>query len=127
MRIKLNKQLVVFVFGLLLVVGGASLYTGNNARKPTVAGVSTVKASSSGQTSNIGYKGHDGQSALDGLKQAANVQTKQSSLGEYVVAINGNDGGGKKYWMFYVNGQESSVGAAAYVTKSTDNIEWKLQ
>lgn len=73
------------------------------------------------------YHGNDGQTALDGLKAVAHVVTKQSSYGEYVVSINGSDGGGKKYWLFYVNGKEASSGAGTYVTKASDTIEWRLQ
>ncbi|MGH7234405.1 MAG: DUF4430 domain-containing protein, partial [Candidatus Saccharimonadales bacterium] len=32
-----------------------------------------------------------------------------------------------KYWTFYVNGKEASVGASSYVTKNSDRLTWKLQ
>lgn len=78
-------------------------------------------------TTKLTYRGEDGKTALELLKTHANVQTKTSSLGEYVTAINGNDGGGKKYWIFYVNGKESQEGAGAYVTHNGDVIQWRLQ
>lgn len=78
-------------------------------------------------TEFVSYKGVDGKSALELLKGQARVETKSSSLGEYVTSINGNDGGGQKYWMFYVDGKEATVGADAYMTKNSETIEWKLQ
>ena len=79
------------------------------------------------QTTEVSYQGQNGVDALTLLKKHAQVTTKTSSLGEYVTAINGNNGGGSKYWIFYVNGQEAQVGAGAYITKNADNIQWKLQ
>ena len=79
------------------------------------------------KTESISYRGEDGKTALELLKTNATAVTKTSSIGEYVTSINGNDGGGKKYWLFFVDGKESSLGAGAYVTKSGENIEWKLQ
>ena len=84
----------------------------------------------------VSYRGVDGKTALELLKTHAKIQTKTSSLGDFVVAINGNDGGamnqtvrggGKKYWIYYINHKEAQVGAGAYTTKNGDVIEWKLQ
>ena len=75
----------------------------------------------------VSYRGVDGKTALELLKTHAKVQTKTSSLGDFVVAINGNDGGGKKYWIYYINHKEAQAGAGAYTTKNDDVIEWKLQ
>jgi hypothetical protein len=45
-----------------------------------------------------------------------------------VDSINGTTSGtGGKYWSFYVNGQQASIGAGAYTTKTGDKIEWKFQ
>jgi hypothetical protein len=44
-----------------------------------------------------------------------------------VTSIDGTFGNGPKYWTFYVNGKQADVGASSYVTKSSDNIMWKLQ
>lgn len=79
------------------------------------------------QTTQISYNGQTGIDALQLLKNHAVVVTKHYSFGDMVTSINGTVGKGPKYWTFYVNGQEASVGAGSYVTKSTDTIMWKLQ
>lgn len=78
-------------------------------------------------TTYVSYQGEDDKTALELLKANADAKTETSSLGEYVTAINGNDGGGTKYWLFYIDGKESVVGAGAYITKNGELIEWKLQ
>lgn len=120
-----KKLIVAGVIAVFLLVGagGLLLHKPNNPR-PSVLGAATVQQQ---PITVLRYQGTDGKTALALLKLRATVVTKQSSYGEYVVSINGSDGGGKKYWIFYVNGQEASVGAGAYVTKSTDKIEWRLQ
>jgi len=76
----------------------------------------------------VSYAGQDGKTAMELLKaNVPNVKTKTSSIGEFVESINGKDGGGTKYWSFYINGEMSQVGAGSYQTKSTDKTEWKLQ
>ena len=79
------------------------------------------------QTTYIKYQGQAGVNALALLKKHASVITKHYSFGDQVTAINGSTGNGPKYWTFYVNGKEASVGAGAYVTKTSDSISWKLQ
>lgn len=86
---------------------------------------SEVTVSEDGAT--ISYPGEDGKTALQLLKEKTHVNTKDSSFGEYVTAINGDDGGGSQYWLFYVNDAAATVGAGDYVTNSGDNVEWRLE
>lgn len=79
------------------------------------------------QTTQISYQGENGQNALVLLERHADVQVKHYSFGDMVTSINGTPGNGPKYWIFYVNGQEASVGAGSYITKNSDTISWKLQ
>lgn len=123
-----KKTLISAVALLVIAGGGVGLWLHNDSssnKSTTNTSQSTVAKPV--QTTSISYKGEDGQNALALLKKHAQVQTKTSSLGDYVTSVNGNDGGGSKYWMFYVNGQESQVGAGTYVTKNSDQIQWKLQ
>ena len=46
-------------------------------------------------------------------------------LGYFVEEINGVGGGQGKYWIYYVNGKEASVGIKDYVVKEGDIISWK--
>lgn len=124
-QILTTKTITLAVAGLVLISGaGISLWsnTVDDSPKKTESSVSTKT-----QTEKLTYQGEDGKSALQLLKKHAKVETKSSSLGEYVVSINGSDGDGKKYWLYYVNDQEANVGAGAYITRNSDKIEWKLQ
>lgn len=83
---------------------------------------------------SVAYKGVTGRTVLDLLKSQVNdgtitaVQTKDSSLGEYVESISGVVGGTDgKYWLFYVNGEPAMVGASEYVTEDGDTIEWRFE
>jgi len=121
---QLTKSKIAILAGvLIIIVAGAGIDVAAHHQTST----KTVTVTQQAPTTHLAYRGQDGKTALALLKQHATVVTKSSSLGEYVVSINGNNGGGSKYWIFYVNGQESQVGADAYTTKNTDLVQWKLQ
>lgn len=122
-----TKTLVVSAVVLIGAIGGGIWYRQTNQTPPAKQAATQTAVVTPQKTESISYKGEDGKTALELLKNHAQVQTKTSSIGEYVTAINGNDGGGKKYWLFFVDGKESSVGAGAYITKAGENIKWKLQ
>lgn len=77
----------------------------------------------------VTYSGVDGQSALSLVKQYTTVETEEyTGIGEYVVSINGVKADStNNFWGFYVNGEQAQVGAADYVTKNGDQIEWRLE
>lgn len=76
----------------------------------------------------VSYKGEDGKNALELLKQSYDVETKTyEGIGELATAINGVRADSKHFWSFYVDGRQSSVGAGAYMTKSTEVISWKFE
>ncbi len=117
----------IVVIAAILALGGSVLFWQIRDAKPVNAPPSAPPATQQVKTENVTYQGEDGKTALELLKAHAQVETKTSSLGELVTAINGNDGGGTKFWLFYVNGVESQVGAGAYMTKTGETIEWKLK
>lgn len=122
---------IIILTSLFVVLAGASggvwYQSDHQASKPVQASTPTPEAKPATKTDHITYQGEEGKTALVLLKTRAKVVVKSSSLGDYVTSVNGNDGGGKKYWLFYVNGKEADTGAGAYITKATDTIEWKLQ
>lgn len=77
----------------------------------------------------VEYKGENGKTALELLKvnYPGKVETKSTSFGEFVSAINGITPDDNHFWSFYVNGQLSNEGAGTYKTKDTDTITWKLE
>lgn len=117
---------------LVVAAGGVAYWHGHKKAyqapaAPYTASTAATASTKEVPTTDVNYQGEDGKTALELLKKHAKVQTKTSSMGEFVTSINGNDGGGKKYWTFYLNGQMAQEGAGAYVSKSTDKIEWRLQ
>lgn len=48
-------------------------------------------------------------------------------LGTFIDSINGKMGGGGLYWILYVNGKSSDLGASAVIVKANDVIEWKYE
>ncbi|HUD20795.1 MAG TPA: DUF4430 domain-containing protein [Candidatus Saccharimonadales bacterium] len=75
----------------------------------------------------VALDGQDNVTALNLLKASHQVQTEQTSLGEYITGIDGVTPNSNQFWAFYVNGQMADVGADSYVTKSTDRIVFSLQ
>lgn len=76
----------------------------------------------------VNYQGVEGQNALELLKQTHKVQTKTyEGLGELVTGIDGVTPDTKHFWAFYVNGEQSQVGAGSYTAKAADKLMWKLE
>ena len=108
-----------YILAALILVFGLALIREGYQNKP---------ASSVEQTNQITYQGQDGKNALEILKSNYQVATSTSAgLGEFVNEIDGVKPGQNQYWAFYVNGSLASVGADSYVTRSGDNITWKLE
>lgn len=127
-----SKKILTVITGLVVaIIASTALVVSTNQPKVEVSVSETGKQNvhaAQVQSDRIEYKGQDGKTALELLKQKTEVITKQSSYGEYVDSINGLSGGSQgKYWSFYVNGAMASVGAGDYTTKSSDVIEWKFQ
>jgi len=117
------KRSGIFVLVIVLAAMGV-LGFAHRTKAPSDTSTAVTQS-----TNTISYQGEDAKNALDLLKSHATVETTTDpSLGEYVTSVNGVKGGtNNKYWIMYVNGQSSSVGASDYVTKSTDTIEWKFE
>jgi hypothetical protein len=49
------------------------------------------------------------------------------SLGIFVEEINDINGTPGKYWIYYINGKEASIGISKYILKSGDVISWKQE
>jgi uncharacterized protein YxeA len=139
------KKLLVAIAAVLVLAGGATgLYVANqDDPKQAQQSTQTDQSQKSTQTSEstqsqktkeektaeaVTYKGVEGKNALELLKASHKVETKTyEGMGELVTSIDGVTPDSKHFWAFYVNGQQSQVGASSYTTKATDNIEWKLE
>lgn len=119
------KKLEIFVIIAIVAVIGI-IYA--FSQKPTFTPTTNNRPVQQVPTTTIKYQGIDGKTALELLKSSHTVTTKQFSFGEMVTGIDGESpDANKAFWAFYVNGAQAQVGAGAYVTKSSDAIEWKLE
>src|SRR3972149_9844105 len=102
-RLALKTNILPLLVLAILITGVVGAVISQNASpRPEL----TIQQS---QTVAISYRGEDGKTALELVKKHAKVETKSYSFGELVTAINSNDGGGKKYWLYFVNGKEANV------------------
>lgn len=127
---KANKKIVSIVTAAVITIGvaGGVVAWQNNSDKKTDNTQTSTAVVEKQKTDNVTYDGVTGKSALELLKSNATVVTKNDpSLGEYVVSINGEDGNGSKYWLYYVDGKAATVGAGEYKTKTGEKIEWRLE
>ena len=130
-----GQKIVLYAGIALIIVGFAGLVGGSEPTsdmpEQTVAANSS-QASVTRVTSNedgtvVTYQGVEGQDAISLLKAGAEVVTEDSTLGEYVVAINGVSQTDTEYWLFYVDGQAVPERAADYVSRGGETIEWRLE
>lgn len=69
-----------------------------------------------------------GENVLDIVRRSKQVAVKEYSYGMLVESIDGvKNGTASKYWLYSVNGKESTVAAAEYIVKPSDRIEWKFK
>jgi hypothetical protein len=64
--------------------------------------------------------------SLDTSDPALKLTTKEyAGLGTLVTGMGGKENGtGKEYWQYKVNGVMPQIGASAYVLKNGDTVEW---
>jgi hypothetical protein len=122
-RTAILKTTIISAAVIIAGAGGAAWTHVANSPSHKV----TITTNSQHRLTQLSYRGEQGRDALQLLKEHARVQTKHYSFGDMVLAINGVQGNGPKYWTFYINGHEATVGAGAYQSKNTDTLSWKLQ
>ena len=81
---------------------------------------------------NYSVKTEEGSSVYDAMKNIKDDTfsfsgVEHSGLGFFVNEINGVMGTPGKYWIYYVNDKEASVGASNYILKDGDTISWKQE
>jgi hypothetical protein len=113
--------LIPFVFLAMLTGAGVGFWVHSDSNR-----VMTVR-NSQHQLTQISYHGVNGINAFQLLKKRAHITYRRYSSGNFVESIDGVKGDGPKYWVFYVNNNQSSIRANDYVTKNSDVVQWKLQ
>lgn len=123
----INKY-VISLFILVIAVVGIFLISPSalNKQKSDNPTISPASAQISETKDSFAYKGKNDTDALTLLKERTEVMQDDSGL---VTSINGReaDSGAREYWSFYVNNEMANVGPADYITKDSDNIEWKIE
>lgn len=116
---------VIALAAIALATGTFYIYKLNNhpqkvsQTQQSVLGTNTSK--------NITYKGKDGVSALNLLKQKYTTETSGKDELAFVTSINGVAANPKnEFWAFNINGKPATVGAGSYITKVGDTITWQL-
>lgn len=119
------KQWVPTVI-VIMLIGGVTWFAVDQkpAQKVTPVESPSEAVTTQAPVYSYTYQGEDGKTALTLLTEKYSYQTQSFSYGELVLSINGLEADDSHYWAFKVNGQDATVGADAYTTKSTDTIEW---
>ena len=113
---------VIGIIGIVYALTQQYIDPSTYDQDDTAAEVQEVSASA------IQYQGEDGKNALEILKSSHNVQTQDfAGVGEFVTAIDGIEPDATHFWSLYVNGAQAQVGASAYITESSDQLEWRLE
>lgn len=114
------KKWLIYLLVILLLLGSGIFVTYYFSH-------TTVPAQHSASVeAQITYPGKDGQNAFALLDMDHTVGLDSSGLVSSIDARKA-DAGKHEYWAFYVNGELASVGPKEYVTKSTDQIMWKIE
>lgn len=119
---KKNLKIYIFVLVMVLAVFCIGILASNSKKTDSI---SELTPTHSITTNSFSYSGEEGRDALSILKEKTIIGQESS---EMVNSINGRkaDESKQEFWSFYVNGKLAEVGAADYITKSTDKIEWKI-
>lgn len=120
LKSKITLSLLTVVIVAVVVGVGVVVHNKDNGNLQLVS-------NSQHQLNQISYNGQSSVNAYELLLRHATVKAKKYSFGYFVTSIDGVAGNGPKYWTFYVNNKEASVGASSYITKNSDRITWKLQ
>ncbi|MBW3568602.1 DUF4430 domain-containing protein [Candidatus Parcubacteria bacterium] len=122
---------------ILIGVAAVWVYNANNVKAPEPAETVSQqtqtepaqnKISFSQDGKIVAYQGEQGKTALEILKSLTEVETEESSIGEFVTTINGVKADGTtQFWAFYVNGKQAAEGAGTYKTSPDEKIEWRIE
>ncbi|NCN82460.1 MAG: DUF4430 domain-containing protein [Candidatus Pacebacteria bacterium] len=113
------KQKLPIYLALAIGLIGAVVFFNKNARLqqiPEKVMETTISLSFAAMT--------DGQTALDLLKESAQVEYQEFDFGVMVTSINGVAADEKHYWGLYVNDEYATAGASETVLKTGDTMKW---
>jgi hypothetical protein len=129
LSIHMNKKLI----GVMIVAVAVSCLCVGQSEKgsgelPEISYTVVVDSSLLEGGSATEYHGEvsQGSTVLDALT-ACGIALEEE--GGFVTSINGTSQSPSEniYWMYYINGELSQVGAAEYAVQEGDTITWKLE
>lgn len=130
----MSKRTAVSVIATILILaalGGYWFFTQNTPKTPqTTLPVQTPsqEATASGIQTSFLYKCEQGKNAYDRLLETyPSIETEDTSFGKLVTSIAGVTQGNGKYWLYFVNDKEATVGAQAYICQNQEQIKWELR
>ena len=129
------KTFVLFI-GLILIFGALSFVNGknhkNNNEEQTNKIVLKIEASGNTKKYQESFKNRKNLFELMkkiSLKENFDFNYKESSSGVFLKSINGVKNNPRKnmFWMYYINGELSSLGASNCFINDGDVVLWKYQ
>ncbi len=123
---------IFFFFSIFLLIASVVFYNKIPTRNNNVAGAYVINLTVYEKISNDGFRElhfKKGETALELLKQTANIETKGEKESAFITGINGRAANEKngEFWAFYLNGKLATVGAGSYKLQNNDKIEWVLE
>lgn len=133
MRLTKSIWVIAAVIALFVLFGAWNVLSSEEGNDQTtqssvVDGVPAGSFRTNEDKTVFEHQGVAGEIALETLRNLTDVETQVSDFGEFVVAIGGVESdSGVNFWAFYVNGQQSEVGAGSYRAEEGDQIEWRIE
>lgn len=113
----MKQKIILSIAAALILASGVFLYT-SRMTSPAPSAARIIKQSPD----------KIGESALDLLARTEKITVKEYSVGKLVESINGvKNGTDNNYWILYVNGKQSQVGASDYKINKGDILEWRFE
>lgn len=115
-----SGMLFAFIIIVMLIVKNHQSVT------PSTTQLADIPVTEAPVSETFRYQGKSDVDALTLLKEKAAVEQDRAGM---VVSINGRKAETTKreFWSFYVNGEMAQVGSADYVTKDSDQLEWRIE
>jgi len=143
---KIKKQYLYISLALILIIFTGFLYLNFHSSQPPLSWeeVQVVPKALSVKNTKVFFvilnkkyetEVKEGETVYGAMKSIESVKENNfsfvakeySSLGVFVEEINGIKGENGKYWIYYVNDKEASVGVSNYKINNGDIISWKYE
>jgi len=120
-KLKSNLMTILAIIVIIAIFAalGFIVDRNNQKNKPTPKKVAAAQS--------ISYDCVNGKTALDLLKDKAEIKTVDSSYGVYVSQINDTTNSEGSFWVFYIDGQMAQVSPDQYTCTGNEKVEWRFE